>query len=132
MKRPIFVSIASLLLILIVVSPSLVAAQGLVPCGNPGQKECEFNDLMIMLNSIIQFLMYQVAVPLAALAFMYSGAKIVINQNKDEAWTSAKENFANVFKGFGIILVAFILVKFILYTFLNTEYYNFVQFLFAF
>ena len=101
--------------------PLLGMAQIGIPCGGPGQAECGFNDLLILANNIIHFIIFSVAVPLAALGFMWAGAGLVLNQNKESAWSEAKGRFSDIAMGFGIILAAFVLVKTILYAFLNTK-----------
>ncbi len=103
--------------------PFAVGAAGLVPCGGGGgEPVCDFNQLMVMANNIIRFLMYSVAVPLAALGFMVVGARLVFNQNKEAAWTTAKESFGDIGRGFFIILGAFLLIKFVLSQFLATGF----------
>lgn len=83
--------------------------------------DCEFNDLIDLANTIINFLIYDVAVPLAALGFMYAGARMVISQNKPAEWTKTKEMMSNIGYGFAIMLGSFVLIKFVLYQFLDTE-----------
>ncbi len=90
---------------------------GLVPCVD----NCDFNQLMIMASNIIKFLTYSVAVPLAALGFMVVGARLIFSQNKETAWTTAKESFVFIAKGFAIIIGAFLLIRFILDQFLSPE-----------
>lgn len=96
--------------------PAVSYAAGLIPCDT----NCTFNDLIILANNIIKFLMYDVAVPLAALGFMWAGANLVLNQNKEGAWSDAKERFTDMAKGFGIILGAYLVIKLVIYAFLNT------------
>ncbi len=93
------------------------AAVHLVPCEN----DCDFNQLMIMANRIINFLLYSVMVPLIALGFMYVGARLVLFQEKEAEWTKAKESFLVMAQGVFIIISAFILIKFVLFQFLNTD-----------
>lgn len=90
-----------------------------IPCDGPN---CGFNDLITLANNVIKFLMFTVAVPLAAVGFAWAGAGLVLNQNKEGAWSDAKERFTDIAKGFGIILVAFLLVKLILSAFLGQGY----------
>lgn len=96
-------------------------ATGLVPCDGGGDNPCDFNQLIIMANNIIKFLLFDVAIPLAVLGFMFAGAMLVIGSNKEGEWTKAKERFENIGIGFFIILGSFIFVKLVLYSFLNTE-----------
>lgn len=108
----------------ILVMPAIIMAQVGIPCGTvvDGKLvECGFDHLIILANNIIKFLVFSVAVPLAALGFMWAGAMLVLNQNKESAWSEAKERFGDIAKGFGIILAAFLLIKFVLYEFLNTD-----------
>jgi hypothetical protein len=110
---------------------SAASSSGLVPCGGapgdtynsptgpqPSNHDCGFNDLSIMANTIIHFLMYDVAVPLAALGFMYVGGNLILNQDKPHAWITGKERFWDIGKGFAIMIGAFLLIKLILAQFL--------------
>lgn len=118
-----FASVISFSLLVALFFPMYISAQIGIPCGDiaDGQKECTFNDLIILANNVIKFLMYSVAVPLAALGFMWIGGNLVVNQDKEGAWSKAKEGFGNIGLGFIIMLVAFVLVKLVLYAFLDTE-----------
>ena len=110
--------------------PVVASAAGLVPCGGGGvEPECDFNQLILMVNGLIKFVLFKLAVPIAALAFMWAGASLVLQQDKHHAWTEAKERFANIAIGFIIIMVAFIGIKFVLFTFLTEEQKNFLPFL---
>lgn len=101
--------------------PFMAVAAGLVPCGGgTDEPACDFNQLMIMANKIVHFLLYSVAVPLSAIGFMWAGGNLVFSQNKEKAWSDAQERFGDIGKGFFIILGAFVLIKFILYQFLDT------------
>lgn len=107
--------------------PLFAIAQVGIPCDGPN---CTFNDLITLANRIIRFLMIDVAVPLAALGFMYAGARLVIFQNKEGEWTKAKEIFGDIALGFGIILGAYVLIKTVLFAFLSAEQVTFMQFMF--
>ena len=115
--------------------PFVVGAAGLVPCGGPSgdtyldsagvprdaSHSCGFNDLVVMANTIVHFLLYDIAVPLAALGFMFVGGRLIINQDKEGEWSKAKEAFGDIGKGFLIILGSYVLIKFAIAQFLNTE-----------
>lgn len=109
------------------VLPAAVFAQGIgAPCDGP---DCTFDDLIILVNNVVKFLMYQVAVPLAALGIAFSGAKLVFSQNKEGEWSKAKESFENIGIGFLIMIGAFLLIKFVLFMFLSDPQKEFVNFL---
>lgn len=102
------------------------ASAGLIPCDGPN---CTFASLVTLANNIIKFLLFKVSIPLAAVGFMYAGAKLILNQKKESAWSEAKESFLLMGQGFGIMLGAYVLIKVVLYAFLTTEQINFMGFL---
>ena len=116
----------------VLVIPLLANSQVGIPCGDftAGQKECGFNDLIILANNIIKFLMFSVAVPLAAIGFMYTGGRLIVMQSKESEWEKAKTGFADIAMGFGIMLGAYVFIKTILFAFLTQEQPSFMQFLF--
>ena len=140
LNQKIGVAVLSLAIFIV---PTVVFGASLIPCGQrtgsapitvggasyQTTNECGFNDLIILANIIIKFLMIDVAVPLAALGFMWVGGNLIVNQNKEGAWTAAKESFGNIGMGFCIMLGAFVLLKLVLFTFLSTEQINFMKFM---
>lgn len=111
--------IVTVLSFAVLVIPMVTYGAGLVPdCG----ANCGFSDLIAMTNRIIKFLVIDVSVPLASLGFMVAGAKLVLNQNKEGAWSEAKQSFGTIAMGFGIILAAFLLIKLVLSAFLGVGY----------
>lgn len=120
-------SILSLSILSIIFLPAFVSAQVGIPCYD-GQ--CTFDDLIILVNNIIKFLMFSVAVPLAAIGFMWMGAKLVLLPNKESAMTEAKDGVMSIVKGFAIMLGAYVFIKTILYAFLTDEQAGFMNFLF--
>ena len=116
----------------IFIVPVLAFAQIGIPCGDfkAGQKECGFDDLIILANNVIKFLMFSVAVPLAAIGFMWVGGNLVINQDKEGAWSTAKNSFWDIIMGFGIMLGAYVFIKTLLFAFLTDEQASFMQFIF--
>lgn len=107
--------------------PVFAMAQiGLPDCG----AECGFNDLMALVNRIIQFIVFQVSVPLAALGFMWLGVQVLLHPNEAAAKSKAKEIAGNIAMGFGIILAAFLIIKFVLYQFISEDYRSFLDFIF--
>lgn len=105
----------------LLVLPVTAGAAGLVPCGGAGEPGCDFNQLLVMVNTIVHFILFDLAIPLAAFGFMWAGASLVLNQEKEHAWSEAKERFQNIGLGFLIILAAFVGIKFVLAQFLNTD-----------
>lgn len=126
---------AFILSLSILFMPMAVYGASLIPCGQPAgtpdivvnktsfqtTNPCGFNDLIILANVIVSFLMYDIAVPLMAIAFMYTGARFILFQNKEEEREGAKKRAMDVLTGFGIMLGAYVLIKTILYQFINTS-----------
>ncbi len=97
-----------------------------IPCTG---LDCDFDDLIVLASNIMNFLIYYIAVPLAALGFMWAGADLVLNQDKAHSWSEAKERFWDIGKGFAIMISAFLLIKFVLFQFLSDEQAKFMNFI---
>lgn len=98
--------------------PFVGLAQIGIPCDGP---DCRFEHLIILANNIIKFLMFTVAVPLAALGFMMLGVQILLHPNEADVRSNSKEIAGNIATGFFIMLAAFLLIKMVLFAFLNTD-----------
>lgn len=119
--RKIVINIISLIIIFV---PLMVFAQtesrtGIVPkCGifsggvidNP----CEFDDLMQLLNNVINYLLFVIATPLAALIIVYAGILYVFDGGSAEKVKKAKGILKNVVFGYVVALAAWLIVKTIL------------------
>ena len=77
-----------------------------VPCG--------FNDLMTLVNSIIQFILLKLAIPIAAIMFFYAGFKMVTSGGSPESRTQAKSIFTNTLLGLVFIAGTWLIIKTIL------------------
>ena len=128
---------ATLSLVLFVAVPFLAyaAEQGLVSttCGSVGPDgklvECNFNDLMLLVNKIIKFLLFDVSIPLTVLGFVWVGASLILSQNKESAWSDARSRFTDIGIGFGIMLGVYLLVKVVLAAFLSCSQIDFMKFI---
>ncbi len=82
----------------------------LVPCAN----NCEFKDLLTLVNNIINFLLKVIALPIAAIMFAYAGFLLVVSGGASEKRTKAKNIFINVAIGLIIAAAAWLIVHTIL------------------
>lgn len=104
------------MLIMIVLPLSLFAQeQGLVSneCGevvNGKLVECNFTDFMILINTIIDFALFKISIPLAAIMFAYAGFSMITAQGS-EGKTKAKNIFSSVVIGLIVAAAAWIIVK---------------------
>ncbi len=96
--------------LLVFLLPVVVHAQGgVVPCGGP---DCGYDDFMVLINNVIETLI-GIAVAVSALLFMYAGFLYLTAGGNENQADRAKDIFGNVAIGFGIILVAWLVVSMI-------------------
>jgi hypothetical protein len=113
------------LLLISTVLPSVVYAApgtGLIPCGNSTQAACTFNDLIILAQNVIEFLIFKIAAPIAAVMFVYAGFLWVTNGGNESQITQAKGIFWAVFWGFVVALAAWLTINMIVNFFLDPSY----------
>lgn len=103
-----------LVLMMLVPAFSVSAADGLVPCGGSGQNPCTFSDFFVLINNVINFLLFNIATPLAALTFAVAGWMYLTAGGDTGKIKQAHELFKNVAIGFIIALSAWLIVKAIL------------------
>jgi len=111
--------LASLIFILL---PAVAFGQGLVPCGNEGQNPCDFDYFLILIQSVINFLMFSVASPLAALMFAYAGFKLMTSGGNETAKEDAKKILSSVLFGLFIALSAWLVIRLIVGALLDPDY----------
>ena len=91
---------------------------GLVPCGKPDQTgkivQCNFQGFMQLIDNIMKFILFSLAVPIAAIMFAYAGFKLVTSGGSAEAKTRAKTIFSHAVFGIVIAAGAWLIVKTIL------------------
>lgn len=87
-------------------------ASGLIPeCPDSG---CGFNELMILINTIISFILVDLATPLFALIIVYAGWLYLSAGGGEENIKKAKTILTNAVIGYVIVLAAWLVVKTIL------------------
>jgi amino acid transporter len=112
-----------LLVFLILVMPavSLAANIVLVPCNNTPDpatgviaQPCDWNALMKLVNTIINFVLYFMAIPIAAIMFAYAGFELVSSGGSSEKRGMAKKVFTNAVFGLVLAAAAWLIVKLVL------------------
>ena len=78
----------------------------LVPCS----ANCQFNDLMKLVNDVINYVFLVLAVPIAAIMFAYAGILMVTSAGSKESREKAKSIFFNVTLGLFFIGACWLLV----------------------
>lgn len=89
--------------------PTLVSAQGLVPCGNPGQQPCQFNHILELISNVINFVFIMI-VPIAAVLFMWWGFRYMISSDDAQLRQSLKTYFKNLIIGIIIVMAAWLVI----------------------
>ncbi len=94
-------------------NPILSFAQsGLIPCTDG--KSCDFNALMTLINNIIHFILFNMALPISAVMFFYAGFLMVTSGGSSESKTRARNIFSNAVYGLVIAAAAWLIIKTIL------------------
>ena len=94
------------------------SGEGIVAkCGqvvNGAMVVCDFNYLMQLVNNVIDFLLFTVATPLAALVFAYTGFLLITSGGDSGKRTKAKTIMKNLLLGYLIALAAWLIINTIL------------------
>src|SRR3989338_5367234 len=132
MKKFAKILIFIFLLVLIAMPILSFAAEPLVKCGTevypPGtppspegkilegtiKNPCGFTDFLSLVNRVIKFVLFDLALPVAAIMFAWAGFLMVTAGGSTERVTKAKRIFTNVAIGFIIAVIAFLIVRTIL------------------
>jgi len=93
-----------------------VQAAGLVPCGGPGEDVCTLCHFFVMLDNIIDFLLFRVVPVLGALMIAIGGVMYIISQGKPEMLSRVKNLFTAIIIGLVIIYGAWLIVNLFLTT----------------
>jgi hypothetical protein len=83
-----------------------ISGQAVNPCG--------FDHLMILINKTINFILIDLAVPIAAIMFVYAGFLLLTSGGESGKKTTAKKIFTNVAIGLIIVAVAWLAVQLLL------------------
>jgi len=117
-----FAKISIFLLIFATLTMPLLslAAESLVQCGTQVDASgkvtnpCGFTDFLSLVNRVITFVLFDLALPIAAIMFAWAGFLMVTAGGSTERVGKAKRIFTNVAIGFIIAVIAFLVVRTIL------------------
>ena len=109
---------------------AFTAGNSLVPCGSdknpitPGpngtstggeiKNPCGFYDVLKIINKGINFVLFKLVLPIAALLFAYAGIKLIFSGGNSGAKTEAKNIFTSVLIGLAIAAGAWLIVHLLL------------------
>lgn len=107
------------LLLLPLVTGAQFSQAPIVPCDGV---DCNFNNLLQLVNNVIDFLIQIIAVPIATILFLYAGFIYVTAAGDPGKIKKAHGIFVNVFWGFIIALGAWLIIDLLVTTFLKPGY----------
>jgi len=84
------------------------SAAGLVPCNGP---DCKLCHLLVLIVNITNFLMRNIAAPLAGLMFLVGGIMMVAAGGSESRFSKGKEIFLNTLIGVVIVLSSWAIVN---------------------
>jgi hypothetical protein len=121
MKKIVIHLFIFLILVMPVLSSAWAPGDSLVPCTNtavngaiPSNQLCDFTAFLTLINNIINFILVYMAVPIAAIMFVYAGFELVTSGGSTEKRGTAKNVFTNAVIGLILAAAAWIIIKWIL------------------
>ena len=108
-------------------TPAFAALTPLVPCDGVEEK-CDFNAFMKLINNIITFILFGLALPVAAVMFAWAGILLLTSGGSTEARGRAKNIFMNTALGLIIAAAAWLIVNTILSILVKPENVNWIGF----
>jgi hypothetical protein len=81
-----------------------------IPCDGV-KVQCDFPALVKLVERVINFILYALAIPIAAIMFTYAGFKLVASGGSSEARTSARKIFTNAVIGLVMVAAAWLIIK---------------------
>lgn len=94
-------------------APKLAGAQGLVPCGNPGQPDCQVCDVVTLVNNIVNWLV-GILTLIFTIMIIVAGLRLVTSTGNANVKVSARKMLITGILGFIIVLSAWIMIDFLI------------------
>ena len=89
---------------------SCCPTQGLVPCGTPCCP-CQLCHLFVLLDSIVDFVLFKIILPLATLLLVIGGILFIFNAENPENVTKGKAILTSTVIGLIIIFAAWLIIN---------------------
>lgn len=122
MKKNTSIKILLVLFFVLAIPLVSIAANDLIPCGVDKNADltikdpCDFNKFLELINNVINFVLFKLAIPIAAIVFMYGGYEMVTSGGNSSAKEKAKKILTNTILGLIFAGASFIIVKVVLTT----------------
>ena len=100
---------------------------GLIPCGLTNKElkkdpatgqvtggqinvPCTFDHVLVLINNVVNFLLFKLAVPLAAIVFVYAGVQLITSGGSSEGMQKAKAIFTSTAMGLILAVAAWLII----------------------
>lgn len=115
-KKSLIPPAISLIVFIILTMPAALFGAGLIPeCDTktiPGRCIWGWREFMALINGLINFVLFKMALPIAAIMFAYAGFKLITAGGEAaHARTKAKEIFLNTLIGLVIAAAAWLVIS---------------------
>lgn len=107
--------------------PLLVFSAGLVPCGGTDEPDCSLPCLYVMIHNVINFLLWDIAAPLAATALMVSGIMFLFG-GSEKTISTGKTILSSALIGLFFAFGAWLIIDLILRGLLRGSYLPWSEF----
>jgi len=98
------------LLTLLLFTPLLTNAAGLVPCGGPGESACNTCHLLVLVQNVLEFALKMAFLVIIGF-IVYGGFRWIFSLGKEENLKAGRQIITNAIIGLIIILTAWIIVN---------------------
>ena len=90
--------------------PALAFAHGLVPCGGEGENPCKLEDIFYLIARVTNWLLMMAGI-FAVFQIVNAGFWLVVTMGNEEKIIQYKKALSNAVVGFGLVMMAFLLVN---------------------
>ncbi len=80
-----------------------------------------FNEFIVLINNVISFLLFRLALPIAAMLFAYAGFLLLTSGGSEEKRSQAKEIFTKVALGLVVAAAAWLIINTLLSIFTSNQ-----------
>jgi uncharacterized RDD family membrane protein YckC len=102
--------------VILLLLPTIVLAQGLVPCGGPSQPDCQFCHFASLIDNVLNWLV-AVATLVVVIVLVVGGVMLSSSGGNVAIKDTVRRIISQVLVGFIILLVAWFVVDFLLRAF---------------
>lgn len=100
-----------LTILLFLLLPGFISAQGLVPCGGTDRPPCELCHFFVLFDKIINFVWFTIVPPVAILMLAIAGVMFFVAAGDPTKLNQAKSIFTSVIMGLIIVYGAWFMIN---------------------